>query len=301
MLTYTGRRNHFGNLTNNTSSANLTLGDTLMNAREKRIVRSYKWSFSERQFTTTTVASQQFYKLPYNYGKLLAPPTVTIGTYKWQPKQAASRAQWDRLNMNTSYSSTYPLWYYIFNGQVGFWPIPSTSSYTITMDYEIAPKDLSIADYTTGTITTIASAGTTVTGSGTAWTTNMAGLFLRITAGTADNSGDGEWYEISSVTNATTLVLVKPYGGNAIAAGSAAYTIGQISVLPEAWQELPIYGACEDYFTSVQPDATKAAIYRTKGKEMTQEMKMAEGSKTSDVTLNDDQIPTDNPNLYIRL
>ena len=43
MLTYTSSRNLFGTLTNNSSTANLAVGDTLINAAIREVLRSRNW------------------------------------------------------------------------------------------------------------------------------------------------------------------------------------------------------------------------------------------------------------------
>ena len=55
MLTFTGRRNLFGDLANNSASATLTLADTLMNVCEKRIISMRDWPFLRRQFSLETI------------------------------------------------------------------------------------------------------------------------------------------------------------------------------------------------------------------------------------------------------
>src|SRR3990167_863327 len=56
MLTFTGRRNLFGDLCNQSDSTTLTLADTLMNNFERTIISARDWDFLERQYTLTTVA-----------------------------------------------------------------------------------------------------------------------------------------------------------------------------------------------------------------------------------------------------
>ena len=76
----------------------------------------------------------------------------------------------------------------------------------------------------------------------------MAGSYLRITASNTANKGDGAWYEIDSFTSTTVIELVKGYEGTAITAGAAAYTIGQVPLLPENHQMLPVYYAIHQYY-----------------------------------------------------
>lgn len=113
-----------------------------------------------------------------------------------------------------------------------------------------------------GTAVTIGSedGGSFVVGSGTSWTTGMAGMYIKITDTLAANGGDGFWYEIASVTDSTHLTLVKPYTGTAITAGTAAYTIGQMSVIPEAYDIAPVYRAAALYWRD-KGSLEKAKMY----------------------------------------
>lgn len=71
--------------------------------------------------------------------------------------------------------------------------------------------------YTTGTVQ-VTNGSTAVTGVGTAWTTGMAGRWLRC-------STQSEFYEIQQVTAANALTLTQPYAG---ASGTYPYTIFQM-------------------------------------------------------------------------
>jgi len=74
-----------------------------------------------------------------------------------------------------------------------------------------------VAPYDTGTVA-ITSGATAVVGTGTTWTSAMAGRQLRV-------STLSEYYEISSVTDATNLTLRFAYGGSTVTA--ATYSIFQ--------------------------------------------------------------------------
>jgi hypothetical protein len=151
------------------------------------------------------------------------------------------------LNL-TATTSNIPSWYTVFSGQISLWPTPASSGNTIYIAQKSKVIDLSIADYTTGSIVSVANGGTAVIGSGTTWTSQMVGRFIQITLSNTANTGDGMWYEIAGVGSATTLTLVRAYGGTAIAAGSATYTIGQMSLLPESYQGMPWNGAIATYW-----------------------------------------------------
>jgi len=264
MLSYTGRRNLFGDLANNSASATLTLADTLMNANEKRILSAKDWPFLNKQYTLTTAASTQAYTLNA-YTEHPQSIYVTVASYRYTPKEVPTRSEWDMLNA-TSSTSDIPTHYIIYDGQLLLYPTPTSASNTITVNARRKSRDLNVADYTTGTITTVATTGTTttITGSGTTWHTGMIGRWIRITDGSAANtlSGDHQWYEIATVPTSTTLTTVRAYGGTAMAAASATYTIGQVSLIPEPHNQLPIFSALEIYFTSVEPNSEKAALYK---------------------------------------
>ena len=301
MKSTTTLQNLFGSLTTNSGTNNLALGLQLINDETRRVCADRDWDFLQKTATDSTVASQQFYYLPYDYDELID-VTIVNGTTKYTPRECPSREQWDLLNQQTTYSSNFPEWYFVFNGQIGFWPIPSTStSSNITYAYRRKIIDLSIADYTTGTVDAVTSGSTSVTGSGTSWNSTMVGRYIKINpTGTAFSSGDGNWYEITAAPAATTLTLRKAYNGTTLTAGAGAtYTIAQISPLPEAFQDLPVYRAVVTYYTSVQPEATRAQLYEKKAESLYDALKRTYGNKTTDPTINATQRWILNPNLNI--
>ena len=303
---YTGGRNLYGQLTNDTSSGNLSNGDTYVDASVSDLIGKRAWPFLFRESTTTTVGSQQYVIIPRNYTKLTS-VKVTQGTTVWTPNEVPNRRFWDQLNAQTasSYTSDIPEWFYPFNGRCYFWPTPATSGNTVTFFGKIGFRGLSIADYTTGTITTATSGSTNMVGSSSLWNDSMAGRYIRITEANGANKGDGEWYEISSVTSGTELVLSKPYLGTTIAAGTAAYTIGQMPPLPEEYGDAPIFRAVSIYYSSKTTTGASAkakefgAMYDTMAKQLESDY----GSGTDNVILEglDAADDTINPNLVVRL
>ena len=55
LLSYTGSRNLYGDLTNNSTAANLTLGDTLINAKLSEIYGMRDWYFLYKSSSADTV------------------------------------------------------------------------------------------------------------------------------------------------------------------------------------------------------------------------------------------------------
>jgi hypothetical protein len=228
---------------------------------------------------------------------------VTVGTYNYTPRECPSREQWDRLNM-TTVTSDIPTWWYVYNGKLGLFPRPSTASNIITINSKQLARDLTVADYTTGNILTAVNGSATITGTGTTFTQSMVGRWLRITESDTANKGDGYWYRILSYTSATVITLEKPYQGTAITTGTAAYTISQCSLVPEQYQDLPIYGALRTYFTSVAPDNSKAQLYGGMYKELMQTMEADFSVKNQSCVIDDGtgyDYQQENPNLFITL
>lgn len=300
MKSYTQLRTSYGIATKNTSTTNLTNGDEWMNDSYKRICAFQDWPFLAKTTNISTVASQQAYNLPYDTGQVRS-IYVTVGSYRYVPRQVSTRDEWDMIN-RVVVTSDIATRFFVFNNQILLFPTPASIN-TLTVNSKRIVKDLSIADYTTGTVASVANGGTAVVGSGTTWTQAMGGRYIRITDSDTANKGDGFWYEIATTAiTATTLSLVRPYGGTAISAGSANYTIGQMSVLPEFYEELPIYEAASIYW-GINPDkGGRSKFYDTKFKEGLAEMKKTYGSVTTNVVLDDGGgYPPNNPNLYITL
>jgi hypothetical protein len=246
MKSFTEGRNLYGSLTKNTATANLALGDQFANDDYRALCALHDWPWLERLRTLTTVASTANYVLPYDCDQVRE-VAVIVSSYRYTPKPVPDQKFWDQLNQS-SYTSDTPEYYRIFNGQLYLWPTPASSGNTINITQKTRVIDLSIADYTTGTIVTATNGLATIVGSATSWTSQMVGRYIRITHSNTANTGDGLWYEIAGVTDTTHLTLTRNYGGTSIATGTAAYTIGQMPLLPEAFQDLPWLYAAGQYW-----------------------------------------------------
>lgn len=268
----------------------------MINEGIRAMLSKMPWPFLEKSVTMDTVASQQAYALPGDLARLIA-IAVAVGNYNYVATEVTSADDWLKVNNPTNISADPLVNYYITGKTVQFWPIPATSDNTITFYYIQQTRDLNTADYTSGTIVTATNGGTTIVGSGTSWTAGMAGSWMRITSGNAANLGDGLWYQISSVTNSTTLVLVNPYEGAAITAGSAAYTIGNVSLIPEKFQMGPVYYAAAEYWRK-QDDEARADRFEQKYAEILDLMIEEEGTKSTSVVVDDGVRQSSiNPNL----
>lgn len=364
MRSYTNLRNYFGSLSQNTNASNLTLGDSLINDAHRYLLEKY--FFNESSTTIVTAFQQQFYNLPYDYSKLKT-GTITIGNLKWTPNEIMSREDWDKLNVFPYYSDI-PNNYFIYNNQIGFWPIPAANSLTfksqtgnftvgltvtgatsgatgvissqvdngatgtlsfsavtgvflaneiitdtstgsatvntpigntITFNYKRRITDLTIADYTTGTVTAT-NGSTTITGAGTGFLANYlpsAGsvLALNLWIKITPPSGDGNWYQISSIASATSLTLVNAYQG--LTTSGASFTIGQMPLLLEDYHDLLVYRALMLYFSTIVDNPNKRKQFAEMYQEGINKLDSYAGSKALQVNLRG-RINTINPNAY---
>lgn len=277
---------------NNTLADNMTWGLEELNQSLRYLTT--KFYFNERSYTTNTVALQQFYNLPPQVKKLIN-VTVFIGSTLWQPKECPSREYWDYLNTIT-FDQDYPSFFFVFNGQVGLWPVPASSSNLITMNYKTRTVDLSMQDVT-GTCTIVTNTPTVTAAAGTPFLNWMAGQWIRVAhSSTNATNGDNQWYQIDSVTSSTVLVLKNPYTGATVTAGS--FTVGETPLLPEDYQDLPLYRMAYLYYTTRFPDPTKAKLYQDLYDRGYDDLNSEFGSKTTNVVLADTSQPIYNPNLY---
>ena len=208
--------------------------------------------------TAATADGTESYPLPYNCEKVHS-IKVTISSKDYVAVEfPGGENEWLALTggATSATENTYPTYYYVKKDTYEFYPASSTDSYVITVRYKIDPKDLTEDDFTTESVKTLTIATTAVVGNtGTTWTTAMTDRFFKI-------DDDGHWYRIASRTDAANIVLAREYGGTSIAAGTAGYTIGEMSFLPNSFQEMPIDYALYRYYLQKE-EAARAGEYKS--------------------------------------
>lgn len=253
MRTFTTFKNDYISLTDN-SAANETLGETFINDSIRTVcnLQGGKLRFLETTKDVFTIATQETYQIPNSFRKLIDlyiyNGTGTASDTIYAPRMIFDPTMWKRVLQSRLGTQEVPYFTYIENRTFKVQPIPSVTGNLMVLRGRLNTRNLSIADYSVGTIVSIANAGTVVVGSGTTWTADMVGRYIKINQTTAANGGDGFWYEIGSFTNATTIGLVKSYEGTSIAVGSATYTIGQVSPIPEAYDISVVYRSAALYW-----------------------------------------------------
>lgn len=246
----------------------------------------------------------QYYNIPANISKIKN-DTINIGQLKYQPTFIQTRQEWDMINF-LPYTSDIPNYCFIYNGQMGIFPIPSTTGNIITFNYKTRVADLSFADYSTGTIDALGmvAGSTSVTGLATSWVTtglfpslvNISYYNLNIKANPP--FGDGIWYPISQFNSNISLSLSLPVINAPQIANTTTYTIGQMPLLSEDYHDMLVYGALCIYFTSIVKDSDKYKLYKDLYDTRLELLEDYAGTKSVNVDLQAEPQAV-NPNLFI--
>jgi len=367
MLSFTNLRNTFGSISQNTTTTNLALFDTLANNEHRYLLQKYfsnettysiptaggttvtltavvssgdvsatltsawtgnttrvQFTFSagdirvvsvikgstsviwdvpltEAATATVIVGGQQFYPLPPNYSKLKS-ITITLGNLKYTLNEVFTTNEWNQLNVFPYYADI-PSNFFIYpggdkGGQIGIFPIPSTTNNIITFSYKFRVPDLSLADYTTAGSVSVTTNTTVVTGSGTSFvpTTNVQNESRWIQF--AQPKGDNLWYQITKVDTTTGITLYQSYQGITVSGAIAGtYTIGQMPLLMEDFHDMLLYKPLYIYFSSINPQPEKAENFKALYAERLALLEEYAGSNTVQVNLRG-TFNTKNPNLY---
>lgn len=266
MRTWTKFLSDYQSLTNDPTSTNVTLGGIFTNDSIRTIcnLQGGKLRFLEATKDMTTVASQESYQIPNGFRKLIDlqiySGSGTSSDTIYSPEMVFDPTKWKLIQQYKLGTADTPYFTYVENTTYKIQPIPASTGHLVRLRGRLRVSDLSIADYTTGTIVSVANGGTAVVGNGTVWTADMVGRYIQITETTAAGGGDNFWYQIGSYTSATSIGLLKPYEGTSIAAGSATYTIGQCSVIPEAYDIAVVYRSTALYWEQ-KDNPVKAKVY----------------------------------------
>jgi hypothetical protein len=251
--------------------------------------------------TTASTVGVQKYPIPPQVSKIKN-NTITIGQLVYTPAPVQSVQEWTMLNA-LPYASDIPNYFFIYNDNVEFWPIPSTSGNIITFNYKARVPDLSFEDYSTGTLSGVTVGDATLTGVSTAWNTTgnfplntdltYYNLFLRM----EPPQGDGIWYQIKQFTSDTELELLHPVQ-NTASATIASYSIGQLPLLQEDFHDMLVYGALKIYFASIVKDEDKYNQFAAEYQMRLDLLEQYAANKSVNVDLGAQPVPN-NPNLYI--
>ncbi len=249
-MTYSDLQAQFLRNINFTGSTNTDiLADFKQNLNNR-----YQMVFAQMQdyqtqvsLVANTVVNQQFYHYPTGVVNI-EDVVVTIGSIRYVLKVINSQQKWDEYNAIQIQPTAIPQFIFPRRDDFGIWPIPQ-GVYTITFNYHLRDRDLSVPDYTVGTAT-FTSQTVTVLGQSTVWTPSMQGRWIQITDTSA--WGQGYWYRIASINNAGSLVLDATYQQPTSTA--VTYRIGQVPEIPDEGHIILCDGATADFYGGMRKD-----------------------------------------------
>ena len=278
--TFTQLATDYTTLSRDASAENLALGKSLMNTFIKKVLVARDWVFNRSSYTDASVADQQAYPKPYNCERIRS-IKVTADTINYFPEEVKSRKQWNSLNRTTTpTSSDAVVKYFIDEDQVEFWPIPASDGNDIKFYFQKLIKDLSVADYAVGTITTSPAYSTAIVSTSplTAWTVAMIGRHLVPT-------DDGYAYEIESVETASALTVKREVR---LKLANSAYNIAEMIPLPFGFEDLPLWFALGVYFQSKEGQITQAREYERMAREGLEQLLRRDAKSTNSILTRSD-------------
>lgn len=238
------------------------------------------WTPALDSMSTNAIGTVGFqsYAIPAVISKI-SNDTVNVGQLKFVPIPIQTIDEWEKLNF-LPYNSDIPGYFFIYNGQLKLFPVPSTTGNLITFNYKSRVGDFSTAflfsdasgtafvpgqtafDYQKGTLTSLSVGSTTVIGSSTSWNTtgkfplNTDVSFFNLYLIINPPYGDGIAYPISQFNDDTTLTLALPLV-NVPSDTGTSYTIAQMPLLQEDFHDMLVYGALRTYFASIVSNGEK--------------------------------------------
>lgn len=208
-----------------------TLIKSAINQGVKKFRSKIRKDYFNEEKTFSTVGDQQYYQMPED---CIRPDNViiTIGGVKYVLDYVDTKEDWYNLNQTVTTSDIPENFWVKGADQFGIYPVPSTSvSSAGLLIYQRKQKEMSVADYTTGTIT-VTNNSAAVVGSGTTFTALMVGRVLMV----EDAGGENRLgYKIAGYTDATHITLEQTYAGPT--GGSKTYRIGEAPDIPEEYHE----------------------------------------------------------------
>lgn len=274
MRTFNETVTDYKTLSRDSSSANETLGKSLINRFIAKILVARDWTFNRSNFNDKSVVSQQAYPKPYNCWRVRE-IKITVGNLNYFPKEVTSREVWTNLN-RTVVTSDSASKFFVEENEIELYPVPATATNDIIIYFQKLILSLSVADYTTGTVS-VSAEGTAVVGVGTTFTAAMVGRFIKFT-------DDGYWYEISAFTD-TTHITIKREARVAIAGG--AFTIAEMIPLPFGFSDIPLWWTLAIYFQSIE-NPVQAREYERMYKEGLGELLRRDAKTTGQVLTKSD-------------
>lgn len=223
---------------------NYHLGQRYQEALAKMV--NYKSEIYEDSFET--VPGQQYYSFPVGAIRFEG-IYVNVNSIKFPLTIITSLLEWQKRNTVMISAGIRPQFYFPRQTDFGIWPIPQ-DVYTGVASYYYRDRNLSVPDYTEGSVSLSGTGSTTVTGTSTNFTAAMTGRWFTVTD--TSTPGQGYWYRVASVTDSTHLELNTDWDASTVS--GVSYRIGETPELPEEMHQIFAFGTAASYYGTMQKD-----------------------------------------------
>jgi hypothetical protein len=273
--------------TRDDSAENSQRGIDKINSIQKMLCASHNYHFLETLYTVPTVTGVGTFPLPKDYRKMIT-VSQTYGTREWPINEMVDPKAFNRLFYLSTVMSAFVAQYYHVRGKnLLIFPFCSTSTDYIKMFYMKAPVNMVQVDYNEGLIT-VTNAATTVTGSGTYWSTNVvAGSYIIL---------NDEAYLIDTVVSDTQLTIDQKFQGATLT--SQPYLIGDLPTIPEPFTDILWIGAAREYWALYKKDEVQSALLADRFNEYEARLKENTNAKTTEDFISPRRATIWNPNMY---
>lgn len=253
MLTWTESKKKAVRLSRDTTPGTLLQLQQDMNTGYHLFNAKLSRYFSRKQQFTDVIDGQSIYQTPIDSIRIIGMTVATadgVNSYSPPIKEIRSEYEWRLIKTVPDYASNWQTYYFVLGSdEVEIWPVPSSDIPNgIRFYYQQQDHDLSVEDIVSGALSpiqtcTVTNGDTLVTSTGSTFTPQMKGLWFQLTGVT-----DLTWYEIVDVPTASTLTLKSAFVG--ITGGTQSFKIGQMSILPQEYQDVIVHYALGLFFSS---------------------------------------------------
>jgi hypothetical protein len=250
-LTWTQKKTKFQRLARDTTPGTLVQGEQDMNTGYHMFNAKFGRYYSRKQQFTDVITGQSIYQTPVDSIRIIGMTVKTgVGTNTYSPpiKEIRSEYEWRQIKTVPNYASSWITYYYVLgNDEIEVWPVPSSDIPNgIRYYYQPQDHDLSVDDIVSSKLSpaqtcTMVNGESGVTSTGSTFTNQMTGLSFQLSGVT-----DLTWYEIVDVPDSSTLTLKSAFVGDS--ASGLSFTIGQLGILPNEYQDVDIHYALGLFF-----------------------------------------------------
>ena len=231
-----------------------------INDTQSMVLGDHAWKFLETTRNITTEADTDRYTLFADLRKIIEIVTLdSSGEVDQIPTAVEDPLFWEEIQFRNTNTSDLTQYYYQEGNDLLIWPTFSTAGRNIQVRYRKRVVEMTLADYSTGDITSITNGASALIGNGTSWNSQLplGEQWIRL----AKANGDYRWYRVDSITDDTNIVLEKKYLGTTIAADTLAYTLGEMPVIPEEYQNLLFYRTMALYYMKLEDSSALSDRY----------------------------------------